>query len=269
MDFSLILFISLVVTGLISYGYRLMFEGSAGRTVEGVGAEEGGSAQRRQPVLVEYARALFPVILIVFVLRSFVVEPFRIPSGSMLPGLQNGDFILVNKFSYGIRLPVIHQKILDIGPPERGDVMVFRFPRDPKLAFIKRVVGLPGDRLTYVNKRLAINGEPVETESAGEYDFQQLDMRGHSARRVKETIDGSDHYILIDDRVTRSRSMEVEVPEGHYFVLGDNRDHSNDSRYWRFVPEENVVGRAFFIWFSWKSDSGGGVNWGRIGNSIL
>ena len=268
MDFSLILLISLVVTGLISFGYRLMFEGSAGGTMEDAGIGEGEAVQRKQPVLVEYARALFPVILIVFVLRSFVVEPFRIPSGSMLPGLQNGDFILVNKFSYGVRLPVIHWKILDIGPPERGDVMVFRFPQDPKLAFIKRVVGLPGDRLTYVDKKLTINGEPVETEAAGEFAFQQLNMRGYSARRLRETIDGSDHYILIDDRATRPRSMEVVVPEGHYFVMGDNRDHSNDSRYWRFVPEENVLGRAFFIWFSWKSDTGGGVNWGRIGNSI-
>ena len=268
MDFSLILFISLVVTGLISFGYRLMFEGSAGSAAEAGDAGDTGVEPRRQPVLVEYARALFPVILIVFVLRSFIVEPFRIPSGSMLPGLQNGDFILVNKFSYGIRLPVINRKILDIGPPERGDVMVFRFPQDPKLAFIKRVVGLPGDRLTYINKQLAINGQPVETEPAGEHAYQQINMRGNSARKLIETIDESEHLILVDDRVTRSRDMEVEVPAGHYFVMGDNRDHSNDSRYWRFVPEENVIGRAFFIWFSWKSDSGGGVNWGRIGNSI-
>ena len=269
MDFSLILFIFLVVTGLISLGYRLMFEGRAGEVGQAMSVETTASENApRQPVLVEYARALFPVILIVFVLRSFVVEPFRIPSGSMLPGLQNGDFILVNKFSYGIRLPVINRKIMDIGQPERGDVLVFRFPRDPSLNFIKRVIGLPGDTVTYVDKQLSINGEPVSVEPAGEHAFQQVNMRGFSARRLKETIDGSSHHILIDDRVSRSRDMEVVVPEGHYFVMGDNRDHSNDSRYWRFVPEENVVGHAFFIWFSWKSESGGGVDWGRIGNSI-
>jgi signal peptidase I len=268
-DFSLILFIFLVVTGLISLGYRLMFEGRAGSVGDSVVTESAGDdGGARQPVLVEYARALFPVILIVFVLRSFIVEPFRIPSGSMLPGLQNGDFILVNKFGYGIRLPVINRKILDIGEPERGDVMVFRFPRDPSLNFIKRVIGLPGDTLTYVDKQLSINGEPVPAEPAGEHAFQQVNMRGYSARRLKETIDESEHFILIDDRAGRSRNMEVVVPEGHYFVMGDNRDHSNDSRYWRFVPEENVVGEAFFIWFSWKSESGGGVDWGRIGNSI-
>ncbi len=267
MDFSLILFIFLVVTGLISLGYRLLVEGRANDGAAMAAATEAG-AEPRQPVIVEYARALFPVILIVFVLRSFIVEPFRIPSGSMLPGLQNGDFILVNKFSYGIRLPVVNLKVMDTGEPARGDVMVFRFPRDPSLNFIKRVIGLPGDTITYVGKQLSINGEPVPVEAAGEHAFEQVNMRGYSARRLQETIGESEHYILLDDRVERSRDMEVTVPEGHYFVMGDNRDHSNDSRYWRFVPEENVVGRAFFIWFSWKSESGGGVDWGRIGNSI-
>lgn len=269
MDFSLILFIFLVVTGVISLGYRLMFEGRQGSMGDGAGlSTEAADAASRQPVLVEYARALFPVILIVFVLRSFIVEPFRIPSGSMLPGLQNGDFILVNKFSYGIRLPVINRKVLDIGDPARGDVMVFRWPRDPSLNFIKRVIGLPGDVIRYEGKKLTINGEPVEMAEDGEHAYQQINMRGYSARRLLETIDDSQHHVLIDDRVTRSQDMEVTVPEGHYFVMGDNRDHSNDSRFWRFVPEENVVGRAFFIWFSWKSESGGGVDWGRIGNSI-
>ena len=268
MDFSLILFICLLVTGVISLAYKLLFEGRKVAVAETAGF--GGNStleENRQPIVVEYARALFPVILIVFVLRSFIVEPFRIPSGSMLPSLHIGDFILVNKFSYGVRLPVLHQKVLDLGDPERGDVMVFRFPEDPKLNFIKRVVGLPGDTLSYKGKQLFVNGQAAATEADGEYAFQQLRMRGRTARQLVETIDGRAHTILVDDNVPGA-DMQVTVPEGHYFVMGDNRDHSNDSRYWRFVPEENIVGKAFFIWFSWKSASGGGVNWGRIGDTI-
>jgi len=267
-DFSLILFVFLVITGLISLGYRLMREGRTAPVADqGSVVAESTAAGSSLPILVEYARALFPVILIVFVLRSFIVEPFRIPSGSMLPSLHIGDFILVNKFKYGIRLPVVNQKVIDLGNPDRGDVMVFRFPKDPKLNFIKRVVGLPGDKLSYIDKQLFINGEPTTTVADGEYAFQQIRLRGQSARQLRETIGDSSHTILIDDRLS-GRNMEVEVPEGHYFVMGDNRDHSNDSRSWRFVPEKNVVGKAFFIWFSWKSASGGGVNWGRIGSSI-
>jgi len=267
LDFSLILFIFLVVTGLISLAYRLFVENRGAVTEGGAVLTESESGESRQPVLVEYARALFPVILIVFVLRSFIVEPFRIPSGSMLPSLHIGDFILVNKFTYGIRLPIINKKIIDLGGPERGNVMVFRFPRDPKLNFIKRVVGLPGDTVTYINKQLYINGDKVPVEADGQYTFEEVSNRGQVAEQYLETIDESTHTILLDQR-GGAIDMEVTVPEGSYFVMGDNRDHSNDSRSWRFVPEENVVGKAFFIWFSWKSATGGGVDWGRIGDSI-
>ncbi|MBX2867159.1 MAG: signal peptidase I [Acidiferrobacterales bacterium] len=271
MDFSLILFICLVVTGIISLIYRLFFEGQAATSSEPAGlgapAQTHPTGQSNQPILVEYARALFPVILIVFVLRSFIVEPFRIPSGSMLPSLHIGDFILVNKFSYGIRLPVLHKKVASLGDPERGDVMVFRFPRDPKLNYIKRVIGIPGDTLTYRNKQLFINGEEANLEADGEFAYQQIEMRGRTARQLQETFEEGTHSILIDDS-NPAIDMQVTVPEGQYFVMGDNRDHSNDSRYWRFVPEENIVGKAFFIWFSWKSATGGGVNWGRIGETI-
>jgi len=260
-----------MVTGVISLIYRLFFENRATAMPEPIGLTSptavNNSMQSNQPILVEYARALFPVILIVFVLRSFIVEPFRIPSGSMLPSLHIGDFILVNKFSYGIRLPVLHKKVVNIGDPERGDVMVFRFPRDPKLNYIKRVIGVPGDTLTYKNKQLFINGEEAKLEDDGEYAFQQIESRGRTARQLKEIFGEEAHSILIDD-ASPAIDMEVTVPEGRYFVMGDNRDHSNDSRYWRFVPEENIVGKAFFIWFSWKSATGGGVNWGRIGESI-
>ena len=269
MDFSLILFICLAVTGVISLAYRLVVESRDNVVVSQPSmTADGGTTESQQPLIVEYARALFPVILIVFVLRSFIVEPFRIPSGSMLPTLHIGDFILVNKFSYGIRLPVINKKVIDVSSPNRGEVMVFRFPRNPKLNFIKRVIGLPGDKLRYQDKQLYINGTKIDVAADGEYAFQEESKRGRSARQFNEVIDDSVHKILIDDSVRHRDNMEVTVPEGHYFVMGDNRDHSNDSRFWRFVPEENVVGKAFFIWFSWKGATGGGVEWSRIGSSI-
>ena len=295
MDFSLILLVFVVFTGLVSLWHRLTVERPARTAAErpartaaerpaaerAVAAERADTADTQsrasamthvqplptKPLLVEYARALFPVVLVVFLLRSFVIEPFRIPSGSMLPSLHIGDFILVNKFSYGIRLPIINRKIIAVGGPERGDVMVFRYPRDPKLNFVKRVVGLPGDVIGYQDKQLFVNGEQVSRVADGEFHFRQLALRGQSADRYLETIDDATHAIIID-RDLGGRDMRVSVPPGNYFVMGDNRDHSNDSRYWRFVPEDHVVGRAFFIWFSWKGLSEGGVQWSRIGNAI-
>ena len=261
MDFSLVLFIILLLTGLVSLGYKVFVESRPAAVGTLAGGAVGGSKGRSQPVVVEYARALFPIILIVFVLRSFIVEPFRIPSGSMLPTLHVGDLILVNKFVYGMRLPIVHRKLIALGAPERGDVMVFRYPVDPKLNFIKRVVGLPGDTLAYHNKQLYVNGTATQRVADGEYAFDQPGSAGHSVRRLKETLGQATYTILLDDR-QRTHNMEVVVPEGHYFVMGDNRDHSNDSRYWRFVPERNVVGKAFFIWFNI------GGEWSRIGSII-
>ena len=220
MDFSLILFVFVVVTGLISLGYRLVFERS--RIAVGDAGDAGTpvpDSSRTKPLLVEYARALFPIVLLVFVLRSFVVEPFRIPSGSMLPSLHIGDFILVNKFSYGIRLPVINHKIIPVGAPERGNVMVFRYPRDPKLHFVKRVVGLPGDIIGYKDKKLFINGEPAARVADGEFEFGQLKLRGRSADRYLETIDDSAHSIIID-RNTRGRDMTVTRSRRQLFRHG-------------------------------------------------
>ncbi len=265
MDFSLILFVGLLITGALSLGYWLFV-----RRLSAV-AKTNLVLPALPALLIEYSRALFPVILIVFLLRSFVVEPFRIPSGSMLPSLHIGDFILVNKFSYGIRLPIVHYNIVPLNLPERGDVMVFRYPRDPKLNFIKRVIGLPGDTISYRNKHLFINGQLVSRTASqtaeDESLFRPLKLRNPAVEQYLEIIDDTDHQILID-RGLPGRDMEVTVPEDSYFVMGDNRDYSNDSRYWRFVPEENIVGKAFFIWFSWKSASGGGVHWSRIGDQI-
>jgi signal peptidase I len=220
----------------------------------------------KEPVLVEYSRSLFPVILIVLILRSFLIEPFRIPSGSMMPTLLDGDFILVNKFTYGIRLPVINEKVIDIGEPERGDVAVFRYPKDPTVDYIKRVIGLPGDHIVYRDKKLYINGKYMEQTDFGLYEATGTGITMAGAQLVEEDLVTVEHHILIDDD-RPVLNMEYTVGEGEYFVMGDNRDNSNDSRFWGTVPEENLVGRAFMIWMNWDS-ADNGVTWSRIGQSI-
>ena len=262
MDFELALFLALVLAGLIMYWDRAF-----GRPRRLRQAKPGVSA--RMPLIVEYSKAFFPVILAVFLLRAFIVEPFRIPSGSMLPSLFIGDFILVSKSSYGIKLPVLKRQIAPVGLPDRGDVMVFRFPKNPKTNFIKRVIGTPGDIVSYHNKRLSINGNPLPLEEVELVNWQTEDQDGR-VQTFLESVNEESHTIMIDSQRS-SGSIRVKVPEGHYFVMGDNRDHSNDSRYWGFVPEEFIVGKAFFIWFSWDSDGDGvlgKINWSRIGSVI-
>jgi signal peptidase I len=219
-------------------------------------AEDG-----KEPVVVEYSRAFFPILLIVLVLRSFLYEPYRIPTGSMIPTLLVGDFIFVSKFSYGLRLPVTHHKILATGEPERGDVAVFRLPSDPKINYIKRVIGLPGDVIAYRDHRLTVNGDPVALAEDGVYAAP--DARG---RLYMEQIGGVNHQILVSRPWTEP--FEAVVPDGCYFMMGDNRDNSQDSRYREVgcVPEGNLVGRASRIWLSWQW--GDWPRWGRIGNSI-
>ncbi len=263
MDFEIILFAALVISGLIVYFDKTV---SAPRR-EAESKKTVGIARARLPVLVEYSRSFFPVLLAVFLLRAFVVEPFRIPSGSMLPSLFIGDFILVSKFSYGVRLPILKTKVVPFGSPERGDVMVFRFPKEPKTNFIKRVIGLPGDVVSYHNKRLAINGVPVPIKSSELIDWPESNSASGQVKAFSETFGERSHSILID-QLRPSGSIRVTVPPGQFFVMGDNRDHSNDSRYWGFVPEEFIVGKAFFIWFSWDSAGGGGINWQRLGSLI-
>jgi len=220
----------------------------------------------REPTLIEYCKSFFPVILAVLLLRSFLVEPFRIPSGSMMPTLLVGDFILVNKFAYGIRLPVLDTKIIEIGEPKRGDVVVFRYPKDPSVDYIKRIVGLPGDRIGYYNKVVYINGEAAGQVPAGVYvgSGSGVTMSGASERR--EQLGDVQHEILV---MPRAPGLEGEfvVGDNEYFVMGDNRDNSNDSRYWGTVPEGNLVGKAFRIWMNWDS-AGSGVDLERIGNRI-
>ena len=255
-DFSLILLVATLVTGIIWGLDALLFAKKRKATAE-IDKETG---KPKEPLLVEYARFLFPVVLIVLLLRGFVAEPFRIPSGSMLPTLESGDFILVNKFAYGIRPPVWNRKIIDIADPERGDVIVFRYPENPSIDYIKRVVGVPGDKIAYYNKVLYINGKRIEQEPLGVYQegFPNL-------KRFKERLDDAEHDILINVMYPAGDFVET-VPENSYFVLGDNRDNSRDSRFWGFVPDENLVGEAFMIWMNWEW--GHWPKWGRIGTII-
>ncbi len=219
----------------------------------------------KEPLIVEYARSFFPIILVVLVIRSFVVEPFRIPSASMLPTLHIGDFILVNKFTYGIRLPVINTKIIELNEPERGDVIVFRYPENPSIDYIKRVVGLPGDTVGYFDKTIYINGEPVAQRDKVKPE-ELFNLSSSRSELRSEQLGEHEHDILVNMQI-RLVEGETIVPDGHYFVMGDNRDNSKDSRFFGTVPEENLVGKAFFIWMSWDWNDGG-IVWNRLGESI-
>ena len=254
-DFSFFLFVAALVTGVIWAGYLVFL-----KTQDRVFDEEN------EPIIVEYARSFFPIVLIVFLLRSFIAEPFRIPSGSMMPTLLVGDFLLVNKFTYGIRIPIINQKVIELNEPKRGDIVVFRFPKDPKVDYIKRVIGVPGDKVVYENKQLTVNDMPISQVSLGTYQGlgQGADMTG--AEHLVENLTGVEHSILVRNGVP-SLQFSYVVPDGNYFVMGDNRDNSNDSRYWGTVPEENLVGKAFFIWMSWDWQNKG-IGFDRIGTVL-
>jgi signal peptidase I len=291
MNFALILFVLVVLTGIAWVADKLVFLPGRRRKAqaaveefdrqqEKVGerfADDNPQASRsrlrdnalRQPWWLEYSASFFPVILLVFVLRSFVVEPFKIPSGSMLPTLFVGDFILVNKFDYGIRLPIVDKKIIPIGDPQRGDVVVFRFPKDETVDFIKRVVGVPGDTIAYQNKELTINGQPVSKVPDGEFLDDERDPPSFN-KRFSEVLGPKKHDILNNAQVPpfvmgasdypyrenckyNAVGVICTVPPGSYFMMGDNRDNSEDSRYWGFVPDKNIVGRAFFIWLNFAS----------------
>jgi signal peptidase I len=233
-------------------------------------------ARRKEPVIVEYARSFFPVILIVLLLRSFLVEPFRIPSGSMMPTLLVGDFILVNKFAYGLRWPVLDTKFLDLGEPQRGDVAVFRFPLDPATDYIKRIVGVPGDEIAYRNKTLFVNGQAIPQIPNGVYTGVGAGAGMTGSRIADEQLGEVEHRILIHPRAPdlapgcyELLKGSVKVPPGHYFVMGDNRDNSNDSRCWGLVPEGNLVGKAFAIWMNWDGQRDGfPIDWSRLGTLI-
>ncbi|SFL90689.1 signal peptidase I [Rugamonas rubra] len=286
-NFALILFVLMVVTGAIWFldvfylakqrratADRALAEFDARNnklTADGIKIDHNSSrgaieaALLRQPTWIEYSGSFFPVIALVFFLRSFLYEPFKIPSSSMVPTLLVGDLILVNKFTYGIRLPVINKKIIAINDPQRGDVMVFKYPKDLSQDYIKRVVGVPGDKITYENKRLTVNGKPVEYTALDDYlDDEHLVYN----KQYRENLSGVAHKILNNEQAASLNLGDVKtfphsencsykyegftcvVPAGNYFMMGDNRDNSADSRYWGFVPDQNIVGKAFFVWMN-------------------
>jgi signal peptidase I len=284
-NFALILFILTIATGIIWFldvfylarqrrakadAALAAFDArNAKLSADGIKTDNSGRAALeaellKQPTWIEYSGSFFPVIALVFFLRSFLYEPFKIPSSSMVPTLVVGDLILVNKFTYGIRLPVINKKIIEVNNPQRGDVMVFKYPKDPSLDYIKRVVGVPGDKITYKNKRLTINGKEVSYEPLP--DYLNEESLSYSKQYI-ERINGASHKILNDERAPSYVSnpddfpqrdlctyatdgFTCTVPSGHYFMMGDNRDNSLDSRYWGFVSDENIVGKAFFVWMN-------------------
>jgi signal peptidase I len=292
-NFALLLFLATVVTGLYWIGEKLVFlprrrlaadqlqvqADQRRRELQGMGiaqVDTDVTAAREkllaQPWWLDWTAGLFPVIVVVFVFRSFIWEPFKIPSGSMIPTLHIGDLILVNKYHYGLRLPVLNTKITEGAPVARGDVVVFRYPPQPSTDYIKRVVGLPGDEVAYIGKRLRINGQPVSYESLPEFFdesvmryFQQaresLGPRPHLMIEDKDRpgfVAGASEFPFRDQCRYNAEGLVCKVPAGHYFVMGDNRDNSLDSRFWGFVPDGNLVGKAFFVWMNFS-------NWRRIG----
>jgi signal peptidase I len=263
-DFAAVLLLSAVITGIIWL-------------VDAKLLRPRRSAGTSEPVVVDMARAFFPVIVVVFLIRSFWVEPFKIPSGSMKPTLLVGDFILVNKYTYGIRLPVLNRKVMDVNPIKRGDVVVFRYPADPTVDYIKRVVGTPGDRIEYRGKRLAVNGQPVSVQPSGFYTDSEINYL--RLPTFTEKLGEATHTMMVvpaQPPVDLSQVRQYPyrgncdynddgfactVPEGHYFMMGDNRDQSSDSRYWGFVPDDHIKGRAFLVWMNFG-------DFKRIGSSI-
>ncbi len=267
-DFTAILAVLSIITGAI-WGAFVVYQKLKNKSSEQPAVQQalkdsdsGAEAKKRtEPLLVEFSRFLFPVFMVVLVVRGFLVEPFQIPSGSMLSTLEPGDYILVSKFSYGLRSPLGYYKFIDLGSPERGDVIVFRYPENPDIDYIKRVVGVPGDKITYRDKVIYLNGEPVKVQPLGRYAKNPRYME------LREKLGEVTHNILNFPGMNMSPPVDTTVPEGHYFVMGDNRDNSKDSRYWGFVPDKNLKGRAFLIWMH-KKEGEWPSQWSRIGTII-
>jgi len=297
LDFSTVLFAITAVTGIVWLIDVVLLRPRRTREAQAAGKDP---AVIPEPGTVDYARSFFPVALVVLVLRSFIFEPFRIPSDSMMPTLLDGDFIIVNKYAYGLRLPVINRKVIPVGSPQRGDVVVFRYPRDPSVNYIKRLVGLPGDHVQVRSDRITINGQPVPFKILAPYNDgcyinmqlaeERLGNHLHQSMLCPVPLfpspvtpagcnrsesrgyycggDNSGADPTVDAMVGEAPVFETTVPPGSYFMMGDNRDNSEDGRVWGFVPEDNLVGKATRIWFNWDLKRSGGPMWSRLGSAI-
>ena len=253
LNFPLILVVLTAVSGLIALIDILFFAKKR--------------KDKKMPMIFDYARSFFPVFLIVLIIRSFIVQPYRVPTGSLEPTVLPHDFIVVSQFTYGLRLPVLNKKILNIGEPKTGDIAVFRFPGDPSVDYIKRVVGVPGDHIVYQNKTLTINGKKMPQKFVKDGFDTEPGMPNIAAQVREENLNGVKHQILIHQDASESENYNFTVPKDYYFMMGDNRDGSADSRYWGFVPENNLVGKAKIIWFSWDAHKFN-VRWSRIGKVL-
>jgi len=257
-NFELILFYATLISGFIYLIDVIWWAPKRKKVV----LSETTNAEIKLPIIVDYARSFFPILIIVFTIRSFLFEPFRIPTPSLEPTLLTGDFILVNKFHYGLRLPVMHKKLSEGSDLKRGDIIVFRWPPNPSIDFIKRVIGLPGDHISYINKELYVNQQKIEQELLTD---QPADLGEVIEKR--ENLFGVQHNIYQDSMRASYDYHDIVVPEGMYFVMGDNRDDSADSRYWGFVPETNIIGKAVLVWMSWDNNHWR-IRWNRMGMPI-
>jgi signal peptidase I len=266
-NFELILFYAVFFSGLIALFDLIFLDKKRRQAFAKKTKQMKHPPKMKRPIVIEYARSFFPILLIVFFLRSFLYEPFRIPTGSLEPTLLAGDFILVNKYDYGIRLPVIHKKILAVDEPKRGDIIVFRWPPDPSIDFIKRVIGIPGDRISYIDKTLYINGHIIPQTFLRNTTDQDNNGDRWEVVEKQENLLGIQHSIYQNTQRSSDDINDIIVPEGMYFVMGDNRDDSADSRYWGFVPEKNIVGKANMVWMNWDSEDHT-IRWNRIGKLV-
>lgn len=266
-NFELILFYAVVISGVIAL-YDILFLAKKRKNAFAKKTKHmKHPPEMKLPLMIDYARSFFPVLLLVFLLRSFLFEPFRIPSGSLEPTLLTGDFILVNKFDYGIRLPVIHKKMVSFNEPKRGDIIVFRWPPNPSVDFIKRVIGIPGDHISYIDKTLYINGTKISQIFVKNTTDQDESGDIWNVQEKQEDLFGIRHLIFQNANRPNDDIKDIVVPEGMYFAMGDNRDDSADSRYWGFVPEKNIIGKANVVWMSWSSPDHR-IRWDRIGKAI-
>lgn len=257
-DFTFYLTLAVIVTGAIALLDILFW------------AKKRRAANKKEPIVIEYARAFFPVLLLVLLIRSFVGQPYRVPSSSLAPTVLPGDLIAVEQYAYGLRLPVINTKIVNIGEPKHGQIFLFRYPVNPNVTFIKRVIGVPGDHIQYINKVLYING--VEAKQKLIETTHYIDENGvyFTENLIEENLDGVKHKIYVQPEGGETQDVDVVVPPNNYFAMGDNRDNSGDSRFWGFVPEQNLIGKALIIFMSWDSNASGWdkIRWQRIGKEV-